>query len=577
MSFQECLNQYLATLGCTARELSDASSVSAAVISRYRSGERTPGADSAQLSAIAKGIVSLSAQKNSVIMSEEEVYLSLVQSITGIRVDYSVFLANLHALLSALSIGNNEFARSLDYDPSYISRILSEKRRPADLPLFIFMTSSYVAKRYNSDNDISIIADLVDCNTEELTDPQRCASIIAEWLGTCTELRFNTFMSFLENLDTFDVESYYSSHSDLTDTGKTHKEPVPVRKIYEGVEDFREAELAFTQALIDSPEPMNVIIYSDWPMKDIMADESFRYKLEKMIFRAVSSGNEMHIIHNVYQPFRTFVKTLENWIPIYMTGKLRSYYLKLPQGDPFLHILRAGRDVVLSGTSVTGHEKEGRYYLNIANEYVGYYRKEAEWLLKRALPLVKVFREDKSEEYLDFYDRIFNQQGRRSIEMCTLPIFTISDELLERMLARHCVPDKERSEIFSYVNFMRTKIKNVLTKSVFSMQVPHPDKNAFQRGFYNLCLSGMFYRRDLSYTFEEYEEHLRLTIEYSRKMRGLLITERTIPKFKNLNITFAEGDHLLISKIKQPIIHFVIEYPGIMQAYENFLVKENEL
>ena len=577
MNFQECLNYYLNTLSCTARELSDASSVSAAVISRYRSGERTPGADSAQLSAIAKGIVLLSAQKDGEMMSEEEVYLSLVQSITGIRVDYGVFLANLHALLSALNIGNNELARSLDYDPSYISRILSEKRRPADLPLFIYMTSSYVAKRYNSRQDISIIADLVDCNAEELTDSQRCAAIIAEWLGTSTELRFNTFTSFLETLDSFDLNSYYSSHSDQTDSGKKYKKTVPVRKIYEGVEAFREAELAFTQELAESPEPVKVIIYSDWPMKDVMADESFRVKLENLIFKAVNSGNEMCIIHNVYQPFRSFIKTLESWIPIYMTGKLRSYYLKLPQGDPFLHILHAGGNVVLSGSSVTGHEKEGRFYLNIANEYVSYYRKEAEWLLKRALPLVKVFREDKSEEYLDFYDRIFNQQGRRSLEMCTLPIFTISDGLLERMTTRHGVPEKERSEIFAYVNYMRTKIKNVLAKSVFSMQVPHPDENAFQRGVYNLSLSGMFYKRDLPYTYDEYEEHLRLTIEYSKTMRGLLITERTIPKYKNLNITFAEGDHVLISKLKQPIIHFLIEYPGIVQAYENFLVKANEL
>ena len=45
MRFEEALNGYIHQIGITAKDLADASGLSTAVISRYRSGERTPAPD----------------------------------------------------------------------------------------------------------------------------------------------------------------------------------------------------------------------------------------------------------------------------------------------------------------------------------------------------------------------------------------------------------------------------------------------------------------------------------------------------------------------------------------------------
>lgn len=42
MNFHEKLNEYIQMLPCTAKELSELSGLSAATLSRYRSGERVP-------------------------------------------------------------------------------------------------------------------------------------------------------------------------------------------------------------------------------------------------------------------------------------------------------------------------------------------------------------------------------------------------------------------------------------------------------------------------------------------------------------------------------------------------------
>ncbi len=46
MKFCDRLNEYIETLDCTAKELSELSGISAATVSRYRSGERLPDAES---------------------------------------------------------------------------------------------------------------------------------------------------------------------------------------------------------------------------------------------------------------------------------------------------------------------------------------------------------------------------------------------------------------------------------------------------------------------------------------------------------------------------------------------------
>ena len=55
MRFEEALNGYIHQIGITAKDLADASGLSTAVISRYRSGERTPAPDCEPLLNLSKG------------------------------------------------------------------------------------------------------------------------------------------------------------------------------------------------------------------------------------------------------------------------------------------------------------------------------------------------------------------------------------------------------------------------------------------------------------------------------------------------------------------------------------------
>ena len=63
MDFKDKLSEYIEMLGCTGKELSEASGISAATISRYRSGERVPEAGTENLTNLVEGIVHIAEKK----------------------------------------------------------------------------------------------------------------------------------------------------------------------------------------------------------------------------------------------------------------------------------------------------------------------------------------------------------------------------------------------------------------------------------------------------------------------------------------------------------------------------------
>ena len=63
MNFKDKLAEYIELLDCTAKDLCESSGLSAATISRYRSGERIPEANTENLTNLIKGIVCIAQNK----------------------------------------------------------------------------------------------------------------------------------------------------------------------------------------------------------------------------------------------------------------------------------------------------------------------------------------------------------------------------------------------------------------------------------------------------------------------------------------------------------------------------------
>ena len=114
MKFSEQLNIYLSELNCTSKKLSEISGISESVISRYRSGERTPSLDSAQLLSLCRSLEELYSIQNNKKINKEEIFSAFKSSIEKADgFNYEAFSKNLSLIIKnsddLLSLSESDF------------------------------------------------------------------------------------------------------------------------------------------------------------------------------------------------------------------------------------------------------------------------------------------------------------------------------------------------------------------------------------------------------------------------------------------------------------------------------------
>ena len=249
MSFKDKLNEYIDTIDCTSKELSTISEVSESVISRYRSGERTPTLNSKQLKSICSAIEQIINEKNIIKYKDINIYEELTKVIVDNNpFDYEIFSKNFNELIIVLKININEMSKSIIFDSSYISRIRYGKAKPADPISFCNKVTNFIVTKYNDADNIKKLSTLIgkDINTNNYYET------ILDYLvnSSNTSNKKDYINDFLNNLNNFDLTDYIKAI-------KFDKLKVPnipfykaKSKNYYGLQEMKKAELDFFKASV---------------------------------------------------------------------------------------------------------------------------------------------------------------------------------------------------------------------------------------------------------------------------------------------------------------------------------------
>ena len=244
--FKEQLNEYIMRLGCSGRELAEASGLSPATVSRYRSGERRPesGAERAKL---ISGIVRLAESRGVPTLTEEAVVEGFRPFFPEESFDGEHLRTALNTLLTTFSISVSDLARSTNYDASYLSRVRSGQRRPADPERFIAAVAEHVLRRCDAPAERNILAELTGAGGQ---DEEALYRSLVQWLGGRHGERRNDVSAFLRQLDAFDLNAYIRTiHFDELKV-PTAPFQLPLSKTYYGLEEMRAGELDFLKATV---------------------------------------------------------------------------------------------------------------------------------------------------------------------------------------------------------------------------------------------------------------------------------------------------------------------------------------
>ena len=575
MNFKEVLNEYLKELNCPSKKLSNESGLSESVISRYRSGERTPVKNSEQLNKLTKALFNIAKDNDKNKYTFDKIASDFNIALPSDDFDYTTFSNNLNTLITSLNINTHEMSKYIVFDASHISRIRYGKAKPSNPIEFSNKICSYILNRYKNPDDINNLMMIIGCKKSDLSN-EKIYSTLFNWLTSEIVPVKNQISDFLHHLDSFNLDDYIKVIK--FDELKVPNIPFYKAKTkhYYGIEEMKQGELNFFKGTVLSKSKEDIFMCSDMPMEDMAKDIDFGKKWMFAIAMCLKKGHHLNIIHNLDRPFNEMMLGLESWIPIYMTGQISPYYLSNLKNNIYNHLNYVSAAAALSGECINGFHNKGMYYLTTNKNEIEYYKEKSDLLLKKAKPLMEIYRENNIKEYHLFLKKDENIECDRTRYIASLPLFTINDELLIKILKRNKLTKEKINKIIKYKNNEFKYMNSILKKNKVFDYIYVIKENEFISDTPSLLLNNLFIDKTINYTYKEYIEHLKLTNEYAKNNKNYNVLTEEDKTFKNITITILKNNHVIISKNSNPTIHFVIRHPKLVAAIESFnpLVKE---
>lgn len=575
LNFKEVLNKYLKELNCSSKKLSNESGLSESVISRYRSGERTPVKNSEQLNKLTNALFNIAKDNNKNKYTFDKIESDFNSTLASDDFDYTTFSNNLNTLITSLNINTHEMSKYIVFDASHISRIRYGKAKPSNPVEFSNKICSYILNRYKNPDDINNLMMIIGCKKSDLSN-EKIYSTLFNWLTSEIVPIKNQISDFLHHLDSFNLDDYIK----VIKFDELKVPSIPFYKAktkhYYGIEEMKQGELNFFKGTVLSKSKEDIFMCSDMPMEDMAKDIDFGKKWMFAIAMCLKKGHHLNIIHNLDRPFNEMMLGLESWIPIYMTGQISPYYLSNLKNNIYNHLNYVSAAAALSGECINGFHNKGMYYLTTNKNEIEYYKEKSDLLLKKAKPLMEIYRESNIKEYHLFLKKDENIEYDRTRYISSLPLFTISDELLIKILKRNKLTKEEINKIIKYKNNEFKYMNSILKKNKVFDYIYVIKEDEFISDTPSLLLNNLFIDKTINYTYKEYIEHLKLTNEYAKNNKNYNILTEKDKTFKNITITILKNNHVIISKNSNPTIHFVIRHPKLVAAIESFnpLVKE---
>ena len=571
MIFKELLNKYMDELEITSKELADKANISYPVISRYKTGERTPKLESSQLLSLAVALEKFSIEKN-IKYSKEEILGALTEAIKNEdNFNYDNLSSNLNTLINELNININKMSKYIAFDSSHISRIKNGKTKPSDPIDFAKKVTDYIMKNYYNEENKNIIINIL--NTKKEATKDETYDELLSFLVTSSKSA-NDASSFLNKLDTFDLNDFIKSIK--FDELKVPNIPFYhiKNKNYYGLEEMKNGELDFFKGTILSKNMRDIFMCSDMPMEDMAEDIDFGKKWMFAIALSLKKGFHINIIHNLDRPTKEMFLGLESWIPIYMTGEVTPYYFKDLKNTIYYHLNYVSGTCALTGECIKDNHKHGKYYLTKTPSELKYFQEKAAIMLKKANSLMDIYTENNKSKLKDFLKHDEETKLNRKRYISTLPLFTLDDELLNEILETNNLTDEEINIIKEYKNKDKTRTKKILENSKINDNIYEIKEDEFNNYKPYLLLENLFFNKKIYYSYEQYKKHLTQTKNYKNK--NYIITLNEYKTFSNITITIVDKNYVIISKNENPNIHFIIRHQKLIDAIINFtpIVKE---
>ncbi|MBQ7565609.1 MAG: hypothetical protein IJT18_00680 [Oscillospiraceae bacterium] len=476
----------------------------------------------------------------------------------GERRRRSSFGSRLALVMELADISGLRLARSLNVDASLIAKYRSGLRVPrVNHPLIRDIGTALAARIYALDR-IAALSQLIGVPQAELSDESVGAKRLEAWLRDYSAVDTSLIEGFLEGMDAFSPDTQLPLLS--PDEAVDEQTLLDDAGSYDGIRGLQRAVLRFLGSAVKNKQK-ELLLYSDQSIDWMVGDREYAVRWMSLMSAYVRGGGRIRIIHNVDRGLEEMFEAIRNWLPLYLSGGIESWYCQRHGGERFSHTLFLAPDsACVFGTYAAGKEQRARYRYAAEKEELSYYRAFFDDLLAECRPLFTLSLDGSTPKLPAVMNDSCVHVVVRSLSLGTMP-----ESLLRRMLARAALPQKTEQKILSAWASRHELIRQTLEDGEIHECIALPDEKALAEG--EVAVDTVY--AALRYTPEEFGEHIRSAVALSERKPNYRLYPLREPPFKCIKLVISGHMALIVSISGRPIT-FTTTYPTMCRAFVDF-------
>lgn len=310
----------------------------------------------------------------------------------------------------------------------------------------------------------------------------------------------------------------------------------------------------------------------DIDMENLTEDLDFSKKWLMLLASLLGKGVRFQIIHNLNRPFSELMLGLEAWIPLYMTGLVAPFYLKDTANGPYQHLLYSSDSCVLYGDYIRGHHDKAEFTFTSVPEKVEYYKERSQFIMDRALPLMKIYTARETEQFRLLYQTEKTAAGNRHYLTSMLPVFPLSEDFIVSVLKKQQLPEQKMQILTENIRRHKADIESLLSENQLLHEMPLISDEEFKIHPLMLDLTECDYPSLIPISYEEYLSYQKETADYAVQHENYSYSFNHDFPFRSIQIRILERKWVWITKLQSPYINFVIRHPKLRQALEQMCI-----
>ena len=484
------------------------------------------------------------------------------------------FNAKLDYLMEITKTTNSSLALYASLDASYVSRLRRGDRKPAKNGSYIMPMAVYFSKHCNEEYQIKALSDIMKIKSSLLIDNESMTELIYEWLlikDDIDEYEKSSVGDLLNKISNFSYKQTSNTKNEekINSVQGNSIEP----RVYYGVDGKREAVIQFLSIVINNKEPKTLLLFSDEDTEWLFDDLNFTEKWASLMTRVIMGGNKIKIIHTVSRDLDEMLSAINQWLPLYMTGKIEPYFYPKKRDGVFKRTLFiAPETAAVTSSSISSMTKNAANFVlrekNTIKALIG----EFDDYLSLCRPLMQIFTRGDGEKYLASLSEFENEESNSIISTDTLSVLTMPVVLAEKMGKRLINGNTNYDELLTYFLIRKRNFEEMLHNNKFIdiIRIPHTD--SIKSGQVKSAFSNIIVQENLYYTFDEYILHLENIVFILKNYENYNVHLLNSNIKANGYMLYVKEDiGAVIEKSTSPSVVFAINESNMTAAFWDYL------